>query len=148
MKILKYITLTLFLTAFSAAGVQAKPVKAQLYLFGFSASFKDSVVYVTEIQELKDAWIDNKTEFLLGRDNYSYQLKEYLTEHIQQPDRVCMVFYATSKAKAEKQLAKLKRKYTPSEKKKKKKSWKPYDIRMLSSSDFQFSTVDMSPEQQ
>ena len=50
------------------SSVEAKPLKTnKVYMFGFSASFKDSVVYVTEIQNVQEAWIDTKTKFLLGR---------------------------------------------------------------------------------
>jgi len=80
-------------------------------MFGFSASFKDSVVYITNVQDVQGAWIDSKTKFLLNRDSYSYQLKEHMTEQYQEPDRVCIVFYATNKKKIEKQLKKLRKKY-------------------------------------
>ncbi|MDE5571673.1 MAG: hypothetical protein K2I86_06465, partial [Prevotella sp.] len=94
MNIVKNIALTLSLIAF-AIGAQAKPVQPDhVYMFGFSASFKDATIYITDIQDVKGAWIDNKSQFLLSRDNYSFQLKEYFTEKMQQPDRVCMVFYA------------------------------------------------------
>lgn len=59
------------------SSVEAKPLKTnKVYMFGFSASFKDSVVYVTEIQNVQEAWIDTKTKFLLGRDQYSAQAQE------------------------------------------------------------------------
>ena len=111
MKIFKVLTLALVLTAF-AVSAQAKPIQpAHVYMFGFTASFKDSVVYITEIEDVKGAWIESKTKFLLNRENYSYQLKEHMTEQYEQPDRVCMVFYATSTKKIEKQLKKLRKKY-------------------------------------
>jgi hypothetical protein len=111
MKIIKLFTLALVLTAF-AVTVQAKPIQpAHVYMFGFAGSFKDSVVYITPVEDVKGAWIDSKTKFLLNRDNYSWQLKEHMTEQYQQPDRVCVVFYATSKKKIEKKLKKLRKKY-------------------------------------
>ena len=57
-----------------------KETVQKMYMFGLSASFKDSVVYITDIQEVKDVWYDTKTKFLLGRENYSSQLSQYLTE--------------------------------------------------------------------
>ena len=111
MKIIKLFTLALVLTAF-AVNAQAKPIQpAHVYMFGFSASFKDSVVYITNVQDVQGAWIDSKTKFLLSRDSYSYQLKEHMTEQYQEPDRVCIVFYATNNKKIEKQLKKLRKKY-------------------------------------
>ena len=146
MKIIKYIVLVLMVTM--TVELQAKPVKpAHVYMFGFSASFQDSIVYVTDIQDVQGAWIESKTKFLLGRDNYSYQLKEHFTNNLQDPDRVCMVFYATSKSKAEKIMKKLMKKYVPNHKKSKKK-WKTYDVRFITTAYFNFSPIDMSPDAQ
>ena len=111
MKIFKLFTLALVLTVF-AVKVQAKPIQpAHVYMFGFAGSFKDSVVYITEIEDVKGAWIDSKSKFLLNRSDYSYQLKMHMTDQYQQPERVCVVFYATSKKKIEKKLKKLRKKY-------------------------------------
>ena len=54
----------------------------KIYAFGFSASFNDSIVYFTDIQEIDSAWINEKNKFLVSRDNYSYQLKNYLSNVI------------------------------------------------------------------
>ncbi len=147
MKFFSYIALTIALMSIFAVDIEAKPMKPDhLYMFGFSASFNDSTIYVTDIQDVKGAWIDHKTKFLLGRDNYSYQLKDYFINKLQQNNRVCMVFFSTSKSNAEKQMKKLMKKYIPNPKKK-KGSWKPYEVHYLTSSDFQFTPIDMSSEQ-
>jgi len=146
MKYIKYITLTLLLTFGFAIQSQAKYVKTQhLYMFGFSASFSDSTIYVTDIQDVEGAWIDTKSKFLMGRDNYSYQLKEYLADKMQLPNRVCIVFFATNKAKAEKKMKKLMKMYIPNPKK--KKNLKPYEVRYLNVSDFKFSPIEMTNEE-
>lgn len=149
---IKYIILFL-LMAVSMGAAAKKTQVPHVYMFGFSASFQDSVVYVTDIQDLQGAWMDTKTKFLLGRDNYSYQLSNYLTEQ-GQPNRVCLVFFSTHKNKAEKKYLKMKKKYTapPKKTKKDKKKQKsqqqvdtcPYDLRYISTTDFQFTPVDMS----
>ena len=141
MKLLKYMLLALLMTAQHTAAEARSIQVPHVYLFGFSASFKDSVIYITDIQDARQAWIDSKTKFLLGRDNYSYQLKDYLSATLGQPDRICMVFYATTKRKIEKQYQKLKRKYTG-----KGKRNTNYDVKFID--DFTFTVVDMSPEQQ
>lgn len=111
MKIIKFITLAIVLTAF-AVSAQAKPIQPDhVYMLGFTASFKDSVVYITEIQDVQGAWIDSKTKFLLNRDSYSYQLKEHMAEQYLEPDRICIVFFDTNKKKLEKQIRKLRKKY-------------------------------------
>lgn len=147
MKIMKYIILALLFTL--TTSLQAKPVKPDhVYMFGFSASFQDSTIYVTDIQDVQGAWIDSKSKFLLGRDNYSYQLKEHFTNNLQEPDRICMVFYATSKSKAEKIKKKLLKKYIPNSNKKSKKKWKPYDVRYITTAFFNFKPIDMSADAQ
>lgn len=135
MKLMKYIILSALLLA--AMAIDAKPLKTNsLYMFGFSASFKDSVVYVTAIQQVEGAWIDHKTKFLLGRDQYSIQLKEYLEQSMQQQGRICMVIFATKKKEAEKKYLKLMKKYT-----------KGYDVRYLNAPEFKFMAIDMGEEQ-
>lgn len=136
MKRLKYILFFAFLLIVSS--INAKPLKTNsVYMFGFSASFKDSVIYVTDIQNVQEAWIETKNEFLLGRDQYSYQLKTYLTDSLNQPDRVCLVIFALKKKKAEKQYLKLMKKYK-----------KGYEVRYLNAREFKFDAIDMSPDNQ
>ena len=136
MKTLKYILFALLLAG-TAMETSAKKVKTKsMFMFGFSASFKDSTVYITDIQNVEGAWYDTKTKFLLGRDSYSYQLKQHMTDQMSQPNRVCMVFYATNKKKAEKQYLKLKKKYVD-------KAKGSFDVRYLSQSDFKFEAVDV-----
>lgn len=114
-----------------------KPV----YIFGFSASFNDSTVYFTDIQLMDSAWIEKKTNFLLGRENYSYQLRDFLAENKAQPHRTCMVIYGFSKKDINKQLANLKKKYID-------KNKSAYDIKYISAEEFSFRYVDMSPTEE
>ncbi len=137
MKYLKYIVLTLLISI--AMGAEAKTVKAKhMYMFGFAASFKDSVVYMTEIQDVKDAMYDTKSKFLLGRDSYSDQLKTYFREKMQLSDRVCVVMFSTSKKKAEKKYLKLRKKYLSN-----KKHTSTYEVRYVTTQDFEFEPVAM-----
>ena len=127
-----------------STAVEAKPKQVpKVYIFGFSASFKNPVVYLTDIQELDSAWIDSKTKFLLGRDTYSTQLKDYLTQSVNDSHRTCVVMFSTEKAKAEKKYMKLKRTYTV-----KAKAKDGYDVKYLDRKDFSFETVDMSPSEE
>ena len=107
----------------------------------FSASFKNPVIYFTDIQVLDSAWIDSKTKFLLERDSYSAQLKDYLTNTTSDPHRTCMVVFSTDKAKAEKKYMKLKNNYTV-----KANAKDGYDVKYLSEKDFKFSLIDISEE--
>ena len=137
MRFLKYIVLTLLVCV--AMGAEAKTVKARhMYVFGFAASFKDSVVYMTEIQDVQGALYDTKTKFLLGRDSYSDQLKAFFFFFMQLSDRVCMVMFSTSKKKAEKKYMKLRKKYTGD-----KKRPSTYEVRYVTTQDFEFEPVGL-----
>ena len=135
MKSIRYILL--LVVALTALGASAKPLKTnQVYMFGFSASFKDSVIYVTDIQNVPGTWVESKNKFLLLRDEYSRQMKDYLEEKLQQEKRVCVVFYYLKKKKAEKEFLKLMKKYK-----------KGYEVRHVNEKDFKFEAIDVSEQQ-
>ena len=135
MKSIKYILL--LVVALTALGASAKPLKTnQVYMFGFSASFKDSVINVTDIQNVPGTWVESKNKFLLLRDEYSRQMKDYLEEKLQQEKRVCVVFYYLKKKKAEKEFLKLMKKYK-----------KGYEVRHVNEKDFKFEAIDVSEQQ-
>ena len=106
MKSLRYILL-LAVTLLTVEASAKLELTDNIYMFGFSASFKDSIIYTTDIQNPQGLWLDTKHDYLINRDEYSHQLKEYLTDKLQQPNRVCMVFFYTKKKKAEKEYLKL-----------------------------------------
>lgn len=140
MKILKYILLSLLLATTMPTEIQAKKVmKPIMYMFGFSASFQDSIIYMTDVQEVKNVWYDSKTKFLLGREHYSSQLKNYLENSMQQPNRVCVVMFAETRKEAEKLFIKMRKEYTV-------KAKGRYDVRYLTIGEFKFETIDMSDE--
>lgn len=124
--------LTLLVVASSFVGVSAKIVCVpKLYAFGFSASFNDSIVYFTDIQEIDSAWINDKTDFLISRDNYSYQLKNYFT-NIGQEHRTCVISFALKRKDIEKKYKKMKGKYVKAGE---------FSIKTLGKNDFQFTTI-------
>ena len=134
MNTLKYMVLALLLAA-TATTAEAKIVVTEhMYIFGFSASFNDSILYITDIQDVQGASYETKSDFLVGREYYSTQLKEFLAEKMGQPNRVCLVLFATTKKKAEKKYQKLKKKYTG-------KDGIAHGLQYLSSDDFKFEVV-------
>jgi len=110
----------------------------RIYAFGFAASFNDTIVHFTDVHEIDNAWIDNKTNFLLGRENYSAQLRNYLSTS-GMPHRTCIIVSSQSRADVEKQYLKFKRKYTTS-----KDGLIHFDVRYLTPAEFRFTAVDMS----
>ena len=132
-KTIKIALAALILCSGLAIQASAKNKVEPRYLFGFSASFADSTVYFTDIQKLDSTWIDSKTKFLLGREEYSGQLKRYFaSKHM--PNRTCVVVFAPNIKKAEKKLKKLKETYTV-------KAKGGYDVRYMTKADFEFTPV-------
>ena len=152
MKIIKYIMLTAtIIVSAQFTSVQAKNTTVpKMYMFGFAASFNDSIVHFTDIQTVDSVWIDQKTQFMLGRENYSYQLRDYLADKLQMPHRTCVVIYNQDRQKLEKEFLKMKRIYTTGKKKVKKKDRdndnvkSNNELRTISSAEFKFNVVDMS----
>lgn len=104
---------------------------SRLYMYGLVTSFNDSTVYFTDIQVVDSAWVDKKTGFLYSRDNYSYQLRQYMKEHgVEHP--TCVTSYAPKRKDVEKKYAAIKKKYT-------KKGG--YTLKYITLSDFTFEPI-------
>ena len=127
---------------FTASTLLAKNVVTpQMYMFGFAASFNDTIVHFTEIQQVDSTWTDQKGRFLLGRDNYSYQLRDYLTNQLKMPNRTCIVVFNKNKKKLEKHYLKMKRQYDGPK-------VTGFDIRTISTQDFRFLPINMSVKEE
>ena len=122
------LTLVVALTALPASAVN-KPER--VYMYGFAASFNDSTVYFTSLQEIDSVYIDSKTKFLYSRDNYSYQLRDYLSAHGAE-NYTCTTVFALNRKAAEKKYAKLRKRYTQGGK---------YTVKDLSKADFFFVPI-------
>jgi len=137
MKKIYFAILCLLLATTAFARKQQVP---HLYIFGFAASFTDTIVHFTPIQQLDSAWIEGKNRFLLERDAYSFQLRNYLEHQHQMSHRTCVVFYNEKRSKLEKEYAKMLRLYG-----KTKKGEEHFDARQLP--DFRFTVIDMNDYQ-
>ena len=103
--------LMLLIIAFpSGAKKKGDKKKYGVFLVGASASFSDSLVYITDIQFLDSASVSDKG-LLEGRAQYSMQLKDYLEGKKGMTDRTCFMYFSTKKKKLEKEMKKLKAKY-------------------------------------
>lgn len=121
-------------------GADAKKSRVQkIYIFGMAASFTDTIVHFTPIQEVDSAWMDRKGKFLLGREEYSYQLRDYLAAQLEMPRRTCLVVYGVKRKKVEKKYSRMMRLYTSPA-----KEARHYDVRHIENADFRFLAVDMS----
>ena len=65
----KFIKIALILIcAIVSVNGNAANKKSDIYAFGFSASFNDSIVYFTDIQLIPNATLERKSHFLENRD--------------------------------------------------------------------------------
>lgn len=141
MRFIKHaICLTILAAAFLAVPCQAKKIKTDIYIFGCSASFSDSIIYITSVQVLKDAEIDSKSKALMHRDMYSSQLKDFLTEEMRQPHRTCFVIFADKEKAAMRKFEKVKKLYTVKAKGK-------FEVQFLTDDDFRFTLVHDDEEE-
>ncbi len=105
----------------------------KIYLFGFATSFTDSTVYVTDIQEIDSAWIDSRTKFLYGRQDFSYQFAQHLRSD-ENPHPTAIVVFAEKRKNIEKKFLKLRKRYTNPKK-------GVFTIKTIDSNTFHFSAV-------
>ena len=84
--------------------------KYGVYMTGVSASFKDSLVYFTDIQFVDSASV-NGTGFLVERQQYSEQLKDFIEDFDGSQNRTCFILFNTTKKKLVKEVHKLRQKY-------------------------------------
>lgn len=92
--------------------LSAKVERTTVYIFGFSASFTDSVAYITDVQQLDSAYVETRYGFLMDRVSYSDQLQSYLESAKQIPHSTCTVFFHTKKNKLMEEYNKIRKRYS------------------------------------
>lgn len=102
-----------------------------IYAFGLSTCFNDSTAYLTDIIEINPAYIVTKTNFLVSRNEYSMQLKNYFIQQ-NMPNQTCAFFFANKRAKIEKNYIKLRKRLTEKEKK---------NLVQISTNEFSFTPI-------
>ncbi len=94
-----------------SASLPAKVERTTVYIFGFSASFTDSVAYITDVQRLDSAYVETKGDFLVDRVVYSDQLQTYLEVVKGMQNSTCAVFFAMKKNKLQGEYDKIMKQY-------------------------------------
>ena len=131
---LRLILISVF--AYIAFAATAENRCTKLYMYGFAASFNDSTVYFTDIQEVDSAWTNTKTGFLYSRDNYSYQLRDHL-KNKGVPHPTCITVYAKTRKDVEKKYVALKKRYTMKG---------SYDVKYIAANEFGFYPIKPDEE--
>lgn len=149
MKLTKLVFATLAAALLISITSQAKNVMRKAYVFGFASSFNDSTVYFTDIQELDSAWFTSKNKFLIDRENYSYQLRDYLSQQGEE-HRTCVVEYYFDRKKADNAWYKLYSRYKQAQKKKDNQKQKnelpPFQIKKIALGEFNFQAIQPMEE--
>lgn len=96
-------------------GVQAKgkskeTAMKRVYMYGFAASFLDSVAYITDVQMVDSAFI-SPHGYLEERSLYSMQMSSYLDEKLKQPNLTCAVMFGEKKKQVIKEYMKVRKRY-------------------------------------
>lgn len=135
---LKHALFTAILLAASAyMPASAKNIMVpKAYMFGFIASFNDSIVFFTDIQEVDSVWVQEKKKFIAGRSNYAYQLRDFFEKNFNLKNRTCVVICDTKRKNVEKKYAKMKKQYTV-------KNANKYDVHYIDATEFKFRPVNM-----
>ncbi len=100
----------LFVLGLIESAAAYEPMRRKVYMFGFGASFTDSVAYITDVQAIDSAYI-HPNGFLADRTLYGVQLDVYLQTVLNKKNMTCVVFFDKSKSKVEKKYLKIKKKY-------------------------------------
>ncbi len=138
MKFIRHITLAASLLAVLAyvPSLAQNRVVPKAYMFGFAASFTDSIVFFTDIQEVDSVWVMPKKNILAGRSNYSYQLRNFCADSLGFKNRTVVVVSSLKRKDVEKKYAKMKKDYTV-------KHAGKYDVHYIDASEFRFTPVNM-----
>lgn len=134
MRFFKLLLLTLCFVGCAQVSNAKGYKSAKVYMFGFATSFNDSTIYITDIQEVSVFLQNDRTNFLAGRPDYSYQLKSYLMEAGKMNHPTCVTFYAVNKKDIDKKFAAIKQRYITKAKKK-------YLVETVSENQFKYNTV-------
>jgi hypothetical protein len=138
MKIIRHITLAAaFMAALAFVPTLAQNrVVPKAYMFGFAASFTDSIVFFTDIQEVDSVWLMPKKKIVAGKSNYAYQLRNFCADSLGFRNRTVVVVSSLKRKDIEKKYAKMKKDYTV-------KRAGLYDVHYIDASEFRFTPVNM-----
>lgn len=108
---IKKILLTALVAIATTTGIYASNKDTKVWLYGFALSFNDSTVYLTDIQQVDSAAIVTRAKFLYSRENYSYQLRDYL-KGIGCQNPTCITTFAVKQKDIEKKYINLKKRFS------------------------------------
>ena len=141
----KYILLTILLTM--ALCLSAAKPSGRVWVFGVATVLNDSVVYMTDIQQLDSANIYGKGKFLYSRNNYSYQLRDHMAK-TGIDNAMCVTVFATSQKDIEKKYLALRKKFSkkPKHASSDKNSTGTITLKYIERNDFRYQCIKPDEE--
>ncbi len=110
MKSIKALLTAVLLLVCLGAQSQSKIKPQTVYIFGFAASYTDSVAFLTDVMKVDSATI-LPNGFLAGRALYSLQLENHVTADKKVMDPTTAIFFSTSLSAARKKYEKINTRY-------------------------------------
>ena len=132
----KLTILALFLSIVCGAFAEKAKIKTDISIFCVAISISDSVVYMTDMQEIGKVTVEKNTKFLVDRREYSNQLSEYISR-TGDGRMTTLVSYNLKKKKAEKRYLKIKERFIKD----------GYVVKYITKEEFAFTPVRESEEE-
>lgn len=92
----------------AALQVSARDRQQSIYMFAYGTSFNDSTIYLSTIEVVKNATLEQKTNFLNNRLSYSNAFKQFLDVKYS-GIHTTAVFFNVKREKLEKMYLKIRR---------------------------------------
>ena len=92
----------------AALQVSARDRQQSIYMFAYGTSFNDSTIYLSTVEVVKNATLEQKTNFLNNRLSYSNAFKQFLDVKYS-GIHTTAVFFKVKREKLEKMYLKIRR---------------------------------------
>lgn len=92
----------------AALQVSARDRQQSIYMFAYGTSFNDSTIYLSTVEVVKNATLEQKTNFLNNRLSYSKAFKQFLDVKYS-GIHTTAVFFNVKREKLEKMYLKIRR---------------------------------------
>jgi len=92
----------------AALHVSARDRQQSIYMFAYGTSFNDSTIYLSTVEVVKNATLEQKTNFLNNRLSYSNAFKQFLDVKYS-GIHTTAVFFNVKREKLEKMYLKIRR---------------------------------------
>lgn len=92
----------------AALQVSARDRQQSIYMFAYGTSFNDSTIYLSTVEVVKNATLEQKTNFLNNRLSYSNAFKQFLDVKYS-GIHTTTVFFNVNREKLEKMYLKIRR---------------------------------------